>query len=331
MDAKPFELQKKVGIVDDERCEYHSQGDTHQESPARLQTIRKKLKQAGLYKKLAKIKPEEPEREDLLTVHSNKYTNKVFRTCNNYKNTYIDTPDVNINGVNSLISSMIAVGSVLSAVNTVMTTNIKKVFCNVRPPGHHATRYQASGFCIFNNVAIGVKKALSYPLIKRVLIFDFDLHHGDGTESIFKCDENVMYCSFHRAAPFYPNSGHSYFTGKYGNILNFPQESTDTVEKYLDEFYNIFIPDAKRFRPDIIFISAGFDSHKDDIYHALPLDYEHFKTITKELCILANLLCGGRIISVLEGGYDPEVLGKCVVDHIGTLIENNTTKSGFDV
>jgi acetoin utilization deacetylase AcuC-like enzyme len=316
------DIKPKVGIVDDERCELHIQSPTHQESPDRVRIIRQKLKNVGLYDQLVKIEPIEPSKDDLLTVHTNTYINKVMRVCSNYKHSILST-DVHVSGEDSLISSVIAVGGVLAAVDTVLTTDVKKVFCNIRPPGHHASAHKASGFCIFNNVALGVKRALTHPKIKKVLIFDWDLHHGDGTQSIFKCNKNVMFSSFHREPPFYPGTGKASERGKYGTIYNFPQNNKPESRDYMDEFYKVFLPAAINFSPDIIFISCGFDGHKDDVYNGLPLTYQDFKIMTKELCLLANKLCEGRLISVLEGGYTLDVIDNCAAIHVKELINNN--------
>ena len=313
----------KVGIVDDNRCEKHTQSPEHQESPERIKAIRRSLKKDKIYSKLVQIIPSEPTKKELTLAHTDRYVNKVMRTCTNYHSGFISCQDVKVNGEDSLLSAGIAVGGVLAAVGEVMSdSNVYKVFCNIRPPGHHASTTEASGFCIFNNVAIGVKKALLHPDINKVLIFDWDLHHGDGTEQIFKCSSKVMFSSFHRAAPFYPSTGRSGFKGKHGNVHNYPQHKNNTIEDYMNDFYQKFLPIARDFKPDIVFISAGFDSHKDDKYHALPLDYEHFRIMTKELCEISNLYSGGRLISVLEGGYSLDVLGKCASVHINELLNN---------
>lgn len=325
-EKKLNENQRKkylVGLVDDIRCELHIQELNHQESPDRVRAIRNKLKTSGLYDKLVLIEPIEATKNDLLLVHTNKYINKVVRVCTDYTKGIIDCSDVRVTGQGSLVAAGVAVSCVLGAVNTVLTSNhVRKVFCNVRPPGHHASSHEASGFCIFNNVAIGVKKALKHPKIKKVLIFDWDLHHGDGTERIFKCSKNVMFVSFHRAKPFYPNTGDRDFKGKYYNVHNFPIYENDTGDDYMKMFYEEFLPKAKDFAPDIIFISCGFDGHKDDMYHGLPLTNSHYKIMTKELCQLANKYCDGRLISVLEGGYTPEVIAECTVVHVDELLHN---------
>ena len=313
----------KVGITDDPRCEYHIQTPDHQECPDRIKAIRKKLKDEGIYQQLVKIDPIDPTREDLLLVHSNKYINKVIRVCTSYPKAMIDGPDVKVNGKDSLLSAGVAVGCVLSAVDVVINSKkVKKVFCNVRPPGHHASSHQASGFCIFNNIAIGAKKALRYPGINKVLIFDWDLHHGNGTQKIFKCNEDVMFASFHKAAPFYPNSGSCLETGKHGTINNYPQNDSDTINDYMRDFHEDFLPKAKEFDPDIVFISCGFDGHKDDLYKKLGLDYVHFKIMTKKLCELANSCSKGRLVSVLEGGYTLNVIANCASVHVSELLNN---------
>jgi len=314
--------QRTVGIVDDKRCELHVQTKDHQESPDRVRAIRKKLMDTGMYSRLTQIEAVEPSREDLESVHTSRYINKVFRTCT-YSHGMIGSDDVRVTGNDSLISAGIAAGSVIAAVETVIKSRtVKKVFCNVRPPGHHASSHEASGFCIFNNVAIGVKKALTYPCIERVLIFDWDLHHGDGTQKIFQCNQNVMFSSFHRSAPFYPDSGHPDERGKWGTVYNYPQPKSTTVKSYMSDFYKYFLPRAIEFNPDIIFISCGFDGHKDDMYKALPLDYDDYKLMTNELCKLANKKANGRLVSVLEGGYTLNVLAESAAVHINALLNN---------
>ncbi len=314
----------QVGIVDDKRCELHIQEDGHRESPERIRAIRKKLKTTGLYEKLIHIEPVEPTKEELMLVHTNKYINKVVRICTKYEKGMIDNEDVRVTGEYSLVSAGVAVGGVIAAVNVVLNSkDIRKVFCNIRPPGHCASSHETSGYCIFNNVAIGAKKALQHPKIKRVLILDWDLHHGDGTERIFKCSKNVMFASFHLSKPFHRNSGEADFKGKYYNVHNYPQYEDSTSEGYMRLFYEDFLPKAKEFNPDIIFISCGFDSHQDDMYGSLSLTTNHFKVMTKELCLLANHCADGRLISVLEGGYTPDVIADCAAVHVNELLANN--------
>jgi acetoin utilization deacetylase AcuC-like enzyme len=313
-----------VGIVDDKRCELHIQTDNHIESPERIRAIRHKLKATGLYNKLIPIEPIDPTRDDLLLVHSNRYINKIVRMCTKYKKGMIDSKDVRISGESSLVSAGVAVGGVISAVNTVLNSeNIRKVFCNIRPPGHHASAYETGGFCIFNNVAIGAKKALQHSDVKRILIFEWDLDHGNGTEKIFKCNKNVMFVSFHKIGKFCLNPEEQYFKGKYNNVHNYTLDDYSTTEDYMNLFNNDFLPKARIFRPDIIFISCGFNSHKDDTNSGLPLTSDHFRVMTKELCQLADQYSDGRLISVLEGGYNLDIISECAAVHVDELLINS--------
>ena len=308
----------RVGIVDDERCEKHIQTKDHQECPNRLRVTRKYLKGKNpqkivLYDKLIQIQPLNITLNDLLNVHNPDYLN-VLSKLSKRKVTFCD--DV-IANKNSVEAALVAAGGVMAAVDTVIRGHgVSKVFCNIRPPGHHASASEAAGFCLLNNVAIGVSRACSDPRIKKVLIFDWDLHHGDGTQEIFKNNPQVLYCSFH-CSYIYPHTGQT----SQGNIYNYPLDENVTIQEYMNKFYT-FLGKAYDFQPDIVFISCGFDSHKDDIYHVLPLDYGHFEIMTRQLCKLANSCCKGRLVSVLEGGYDVNVLAKCVFTHIQTLLEN---------
>ena len=313
----------RVGIVDDERCEKHIQTKNHQECPNRLKVTRKYLKgknpqKIALYDKLIQIQPTPITLNDLLNVHDPDYLN----TLNGLTKRKVTFCDDVIANKNSVEAALVAAGGVMAAVDTVIQgVGINKVFCNIRPPGHHASSSEAAGFCLLNNIAIGVNRAL-FPTenkpnnIKKALIFDWDLHHGDGTEEIFKNNPQVLYCSFH-CSYIYPHTGHT----SQGNIHNYPLDENVTSDEYMTKFYT-FLEKAYDFQPDIVFISCGFDSHKDDIYHVLPLDYRHFEIMTRQLCKLANSCCRGRLISVLEGGYDVNVLAKCVFTHIQTLLEN---------
>lgn len=308
-----------VGIVDDERCEYHLQYKGHKESPDRVIIIRKQLKKENLYQKLIKIKPNDTTKKDLMLVHTFKYINRVIRICKDYQHAILNT-NVRVSGKNSLISSMVAVGSVLAATEAViLSDNIRKVFCNIRPPGHQAIVSKSANECIFNNVAIGVKKALMYKEINKVLIVDWGLRSGDGTMSIFKNNKNVMYASLHRD---YSENVKPINEDKYENVYNFPQSKNFTVKEYMHDFNDYLLPQIGKFNPDIIFISCGFDGHVDDLYRDLQLTYNHYKIMTKSLCDIANEMCEGRIVSVLEGGYSLDVLGNCASVHIREMMNN---------
>ncbi len=338
-----------VCYVDDPECDLHTNvGDEHQESPERTKKIREFLEQTGLNKFLHLIGSLSVTKQELLKTHTKEYVDTIINCGRTNKEIIIPVPsrEISMTNINSLNSIFAAVGSVSAAVDTVCggcdigpvvrpddykmynSTKITKVFCNVRPPGHHAHQRHGAGFCFLNNIAIGATRALTnhQDNIKKVLIFDWDLHHGDGTEDIFGGNPNVMYVSFHRGGKreldrFYPGTGDSE-TSQWKNIFNFPigyNESMD-VASYMDKFYNRFLPQAREFKPDLVMISAGFDSHKDDLYHELPLDYEHFHAMTLSLMELANEYSQGRLISVLEGGYTTHVLNMNVAIHLATFI-----------
>lgn len=317
-----LKLSEQFAIFDDDRCDLHLNDMVHQESHMRTKSIREKLVANVEFNLIKQI---EISKEDIIKVHDKNHVNKVFRSCENYKYDRLFRPDVFLSGENTLVSVKTSIGGVLSSVDTIMCeNNIKKIFCNVRPPGHHANCSNSSGFCVFNNIALGVQHALNY--VQKIMIIDWDLHFGDGTNSIFYNNDNVMYVSFHRSKSFYPNSRHQdrnlYYCEKINtNNVNFIYTENSTSEEYLNDFTEFF--DNCDFNPDIIFISCGFDGHKDDIYCALPLDYKDFKTMTKVVCDFANTYCEGRIISVLEGGYNLDVLSQCVLDHVIVLSDND--------
>lgn len=332
-----------VCYVDDPECDLHANvGDEHQESQQRTKKIREFIKLTGLNQLLYLIGSASVTKQELYKTHDKQYVETIISCGRTNKPVLLPHPssEISMTNINSLNSIFAAVGSVSAAIDTVcgecktknndlyIDSQIKKVFCNVRPPGHHAHHRNGAGFCFLNNVALGANRALNnFPnTIKKVLIFDWDLHHGDGTEDIFGGNPNVIYASFHRGGEnmkdrFYPGTGASE-KSKWKNIFNFPigyDESLD-VGSYMDKFNNKFLPIAHEFNPDLIIISAGFDSHKDDLYHQLPLDYDHFHAMTTSLMKLADKCANGRLISVLEGGYTPEVLSMSVAIHLATLI-----------
>ena len=253
-----------------------------------VQKIREFLAQIGLDKLLYLIGSTSVTKQDLFKTHDKEYVEMIINFRRKNKPIVIPEPsrEISMTNIGSLNSIFAAVGSVFAAIDTVCggckiesdrnlynSKQITKVFCNVRPPGHHAHHRKGAGFCFLNNVALGATIALNkYPTtIKKVLIFDWDLHHGDGTEDIFHGNPNVMYASFHRGGEhgldkFYPGTGASEIS-QWKNIFNFPigyNESTD-VQSYMNKFNNKFLPKAYEFNPDLVMISAGFDSHKDDL------------------------------------------------------------------
>lgn len=335
----------------------------HQESKHRVMKINGAVHSTGLNSLLVTGGSVDLKRSDFLKIHTKEYSKYMEHVCRLNKPTEFDPPssEVSITNFMSLEAIYAAIASVKGAINIVCsdrpisTKEIKekyksekktnpifrsniphRVFCNVRPPGHHAHADHGAGFCFMNNVAIGAKYALdTYPdTIKRVLIFDWDLHHGDGTESIFALNPNhppdiedpnktdsVLYISMHRGPDYYPQTGGFESNDVYSNILNIPLKHNTNIAEYMDYFNNLVLPRARSFDPDLVIISAGFDSHRDDLYRELPLDYSDYVYMTQKLIDLATTCADGRIVSVLEGGYSVNVLIRSVLAHIATMID----------
>jgi acetoin utilization deacetylase AcuC-like enzyme len=214
-----------------------------------------------------------------------------------------------------------AVGSIISAIDGVENKEFKNAFCAVRPPGHHAEKNKAMGFCIYNNVAVGANYLIEKYKYNKVAIIDFDVHHGNGTQNIFHDNEKVLYLSTHQY-PYYPGSGTENEKGKFNNIFNIPLEAGTNSEQYLNAYEHI-LNKINEFRPEFILFSAGFDAHKDDPLAQLYLQTEDFYTLTKRTLDLAKKHCAGKVVSILEGGYDLQALQDSTVRHVDALIEFN--------
>jgi len=210
-------------------------------------------------------------------------------------------------------------GAAVQAVDEVMTGKVANAFCAMRPPGHHAERTRAMGFCFFNNAAIAARRAQSAHGAERVVVVDWDVHHGNGTQDIFWQDASVMYCSTHEM-PLYPGTGAASERGEHGTIVNAPLAAGDGGDAFREAFDAAILPRIDAFSPDLIVISAGFDAHWRDPLASLNLVEADFAWATKKLMDLADRHCQGRIVSVLEGGYDLEGLSKSVAAHVSTLM-----------
>jgi acetoin utilization deacetylase AcuC-like enzyme len=350
----------------DDNCALHEQMDTtiaggkkvpHQESRDRVMKINGATHHTGLNALMVTAGSVSLQRSDILKIHDKDYLKEVEHYCKlNQEHCFANLDgdlDLSIKNFDSLSSIYAAVASVMGAVQLTCTDcqigtgDIAKryrdqgkippefrskfprrVFCNVRPPGHHANSKHGAGFCFLNNVAIGARYAMDrYDHIKKVLIVDWDLHHGDGTQEIFAqsehADQNVMYISLHRGPDFYPFTGTMADNETYQNVLNSPFPANSTISQYMERFNDVVLPAAYEFDPDLIFISAGFDSHRDDLYSELPLDYEDYSYMTRRLIDLAETCANGRIISVLEGGYTISVLIRSVMAHLATMIDHD--------
>jgi acetoin utilization deacetylase AcuC-like enzyme len=210
-------------------------------------------------------------------------------------------------------------GGAVLAVDEVMTGKVRNAFVAMRPPGHHAERIRAMGFCFFNNAAIAARHAQKKHGAERVAIFDWDVHHGNGTQDIFWSDETVLYCSTHEA-PLYPGTGALSETGEHGTIVNAPLNAGEGSEAFREAVDTVIAPRIDDFSPDLIIISAGFDAHWRDPLASLNLTESDFAWATQKLMDLADRHCGQRIVSVLEGGYDLEALAKSTAFHLDALM-----------
>ncbi len=220
----------------------------------------------------------------------------------------------------SMEAALHAVGGICHAVDLVMEEKVDNAFCAMRPPGHHAEKKNAMGFCLFNSVAIAARHAQKQHGLDRIAILDFDVHHGNGTQDIFWDDENVLFCSSHQM-PLFPGSGHLNEEGEYGTICNAPLRAGDDGNAFKQALLERLLPKINNFSPDMIFISAGFDAHHLDPLANLDLVENDFQWATGKIMELAGKFCNNRVVSTLEGGYDLEGLSKSVNAHVTTLMK----------
>ena len=290
----------------------------HPENADRLRSIVKALEEKELIRKLTAISPRKATRKELEYVHWVDYISKVEALCREGErrldaDTYI-SPD-------SFEIALLAAGGLLKATDAVLQGKVKNALALVRPPGHHAGPAEGRGFCLFNNIAIAARYGQKRYHLKKILIIDWDVHHGNGTQDIFYDDPSVLFISFHQS-PLYPGTGLVEERGRgkgEGYNMNFPLPPGSTGEDYLDIFYRVLIPRVREFAPEIIFISAGFDGHKDDPLGGMNLTEEDFGKFTDLIMDMAREVCQERLVSVLEGGYNLRALSRCVLAHLQSL------------
>ena len=296
-------------------CLKHNMGDWHPESPLRLRAIDDRLHAAHLYDYLLHHEAPLVHRSQLLRVHDAAYIDFV-EASSPYEGTRALDPDTSMNP-HTLDAAYHAAGGAVMAVDLVMRGEAKNAFVACRPPGHHATRNQAMGFCFFNNVAVAAAHALEAHRLERVAIVDFDVHHGNGTEDIFRDEPRVMLCSTFQH-PFYPYCGADTANG---HIVNVPLPAGTTGNAYREAFSAKILPRLEAFRPQMLLFSAGFDGHREDDMAQFGLVESDYVWITEQVMDVAARLAAGRIVSVLEGGYDLSSLGRSVAAHIRTLAD----------
>lgn len=281
----------------------------HPERPERLQAIWDTLDEAGLATRMKTLQPLPAEREWLLAVHSENHVGILEMIARQERPAMIDA-DTYALPVSYEIARL-AAGGVMQTIDAVLTGTARNGLAAVRPPGHHATPDRPMGFCLLNNIAIGASFARKKHGLNRVMIVDFDVHHGNGTQDIFYEDDSVLFISTHQY-PFYPGTGHLKETGRAGGrgfTLNIPLEGGHGDKSYAAIFEQVIWPAAKRYRPELILVSAGFDAHHVDPLAMMQLSLAGYAHISRELIRMANELCSGKIVFVLEGGYDLQALG----------------------
>jgi len=295
-------------------CSKHEMGSDHPECPERLAAINDALVRTRLMDLLRVYDAQPVKREQLLSAHEENYVDSVFAAAPESGDVALD-PDTSMN-VHSLEAARLAAGAVVQACDLVMRGEMKSVFCAVRPPGHHAEHNRAMGFCIFNNVAVGVRYALEKYGLERVAVIDFDVHHGNGTEDIFADEPRVFFCSSFQY-PFFPFSYGPSIAGQRVNVRLPAGCESDAFRQAIETEW---LPALNAFKPQLIFISAGFDAHRLDPLANLRLSEADFAWITQELKSIAEQHAQGRIISSLEGGYHLDALGDSVVAHISAMM-----------
>jgi acetoin utilization deacetylase AcuC-like enzyme len=313
---------RRTGYVYDERYLKHDPGAWHPERPDRLQAIQKNLQESGLTELVVSIQPYEAPLKWVERLHDPDYIQRFREACARGLSIF-GVPDCGICR-ESYDIALLAVGGVLAAADAVMEGRVDNAFCAVRPPGHHAERNRALGFCFFNNIAIGAVYLLENYGLERVAIVDWDVHHGNGTQHLFEADPRVFYLSLHEDPEYcYPGTGFRRETGKgpgLGFTMNLPFPPRSGDEDYLESLKKEGLPRLREFAPQFLLISAGFDAHQSDPLAHMNLSREAYRQMARLLLDLAQVAAGGRLITVLEGGYNLEVLEECTEDHVRLLL-----------
>ena len=308
----------KTGLVTSNTYQNHNTGEGHPEKIDRVTAVIDNFKKID-NKELIWKNPTKFDQSFLINTHSSEYIDLVSKSFPESGLAFLDGDTVVSPG--SKEATRDAVGSIITAIDGVQQKEFKNAFCAVRPPGHHAEKDKAMGFCIYNNVAVGANYLIEKYKYNKVAIIDFDVHHGNGTQDIFYDNKKVLYISTHQY-PYYPGSGSEKETGKFNNILNIPLEAGTTAEEYLNAYENV-LKKLKEFKPEFLLFSAGFDAHIDDPLAQLRLSSEDFYHLTKRTLETSKSLCNGNVVSILEGGYDLRALQESTQRHVDALIEFN--------
>jgi len=322
-------VSRKTGIVKDKRYLRHSAGFGHPESPERLAAIYEMLNNPSMHWKFMEIEPREATHKEIETIHTPSYVEYIASTAGQHS-VFLD-PDTATSPESYEIAKL-AVGGVLNAVDSVIESKADNAFALVRPPGHHAEADSAAGFCIFNNIAIGAMHAILKHRLKRILIVDWDLHHGNGTQHSFYDDPRILYFSTHQY-PYYPGTGSLQEIGQgkgEGYTINVPLSGGAGDASFVKIFRKILQPAALEFKPELVLLSAGFDTYFQDPLGSMRVTSEGFAALTRILLEIADSCCHGRLVAVLEGGYHIAGLTKSVKAVLEEMLnETHCSKEKF--
>ena len=296
-------------------CFGHNMGEGHPEGPERLAAIKDRLMAAQLMDFLQEVEADEVTDIQLARVHPDRYIRYLESVSPSVGTYRVDTDTAMNSG--TLKAARYSAGAVVKAVNMVMDGKVPNAFCAIRPPGHHAESEKAMGFCFFNNVAVGAMHAIAEHRLSRIAIVDFDVHHGNGTEEIFQDDERIMLLSSFQH-PFFPYCGDKPL-GSNPNIINVPMPSGTRGDAFREMVQNNWMPRLHEFQPELVFICAGFDAHLEDDMGNFGLVEADYAWVTEQLMQIAQLYCQGKIVSVLEGGYELSPLARSVAAHVKVL------------
>lgn len=312
----------KTGYISDPFYLKHK-NEPHPENPGRLNAIQKNIESSKYYNNLTLIQPRKATVEDIAKVHGTGYIRSVEDSCRNgVRNLDADT----VISSDSYQAALLSAGAGLEALDKILEGTVGNAFCAVRPPGHHAEQNKAMGFCLFNNVGVIARYAQDVKNIQKIFIFDWDVHHGNGTQHSFYKDSSIYYSSIHQY-PFYPGTGGVDETGTgdgLGSNLNIPMRAYSYDTDYINAIEHKLIPVIQKFNPDLIIISAGFDAHENDPLAQINLSTDCYGKMTQKLMEIANDVCNGRILSMLEGGYDYSALADSVQLHVETLASSQS-------
>ncbi len=308
----------KTGLITSETYQDHDTGPGHPEQIARVTVINEYLRKVN-NKNILWKKPSIITDDIIKDTHDNEYLDLVKNSFPAKGFSSLDGDTIISPG--SKKATFDAAGSIITAIDGVQNKVFKNAFCNVRPPGHHSNKNKAAGFCILNNVAIGAKYLLNKHKFNKIAIIDFDVHHGNGTQDIFYNNKNVLFISTHQY-PYYPGTGSEKEKGKFNNICNIPLPAGTNSEEYLNAF-EFALKRLNEFQPEFILISAGFDGHVLDPLAQFKLNTEDYYEITKRLLETSKKFTGGKVVSILEGGYDLLALKDSAKRHVDALLEFN--------